>query len=206
MRAQRKELERMPIKPSTMESKYFTAAESDRRAEVRARLEKAAKRMAERRGIATTLATDDVSLVERIHSLGFTDDSARVFDLLPLILVAWADGRVQRSERASILAILEARGIQQGSDASVFVETLLELPPSDSFIEVSLELLRDLSKTKGDLGVSVVDMCVRVAEASGGILGIGSPISDDEHELMLSVAEMLGKDARDALRARVGAA
>lgn len=185
----------MAIKPSYMESKYFTAEQEVRRDEIRERLGKVTKKLDEQQAIARTLGTDDKSLVERIQSLGFTGDSARVFDILPLILVSWADGTVQRKERATILAILESRDIKPGSEASLFIETLLELPPSDSFMKVALELLRDLAKAKGDMGGSVVDMCVRVADASGGLLGVGSRVSAEERELIQSIADMLGDGA-----------
>jgi len=194
----------MPKKPSYNEAVYFTAQTAERREQVRKRLDKIAKKLEDKKAIADTLATDDEMLVERIHALGFDGDSARVFDLLPLIHVSWADGRVQRKERATILAALEARGIQPGSEASVLIETLLEAPPSEAFMKVSLELLRDLAKAKGDNSVNVVELCVKVADASGGLLGVGNRIATEERELIQSIADTLGPEAQDQFKKLLG--
>src|SRR5690242_6916183 len=94
--------------PTYDESEHFLEATASRRAELRERADGAAGRLSKRRGIAATAGTDDASIVDRIEQLGFTGESIRVLDLLPLVHVAWADGRVQRSERALILSILEA--------------------------------------------------------------------------------------------------
>lgn len=189
----------MPSHPSTREKLYFATADAAKREKLRADLDAAAKKLRD----AGALGTDDGALVERIQALGFTGDSARVFDLLPLIHVSWADGRVQRAERAVILELCEARGMKTGSPAFVLVESLLEERPSDDFLEETLRLLRELAASRGDGAPEVIDLCLRVADASGGLLGIGSRIAEAERELMRQVAEALGETAQSRFRERL---
>ena len=75
------------------------------------------------------LSTTDADIVDRIEQLGLSGDSARILDVLPLVHVAWADGRVQKAERAAVLAVLEARGIPPKSDAWLLIEALLMMKP-----------------------------------------------------------------------------
>jgi uncharacterized tellurite resistance protein B-like protein len=182
------------------ESRYFLGKNAQRRQELRDKLDLAARRLAEQHGIAKTLELDDPELVERIHALGFNGDSVRIFDLLPLVHVSWADGQVQQNERATIFSILEERGIEPESDASLLMEALLERRPSESFLAESLFLIRSVAGAEGQAGI--VDLCARVADASGGLLGFGAKTSDVERQLIGKVADALGDTAQERFRER----
>lgn len=175
-----------------LENAYFAEKDRERRQALREKLEAAAKDKA----IAEALHTDDDVLADRIRVLGFDGDSARVFDLLPLIHVSWADGKIQEDERALIFAVLEKRGIALGSEACHMVEMLLEKRPSDTYLEESLHVLRALKKKQGDSGDDIVALSEAVAHASGGLLGLGS-VSKPERDLLQHIADVLGKDAQD---------
>jgi uncharacterized tellurite resistance protein B-like protein len=190
----------VPIMPSYNESRYFLEKNARRREELREKLDTAARRLSDQRAIAKTLKTEDKELVERIHALGFNGDSVRVFDLLPLIHVSWADGQVQHNERATIFSILEERGIEPESDASLLVESLLERRPSETFLGESLDLVRTIAGSEES--ATLVDLCARVADSSGGLLGFGAKTSDTERDLIAKVAEALGETAQQRFRER----
>src|SRR5262245_3358395 len=120
--------------PTYDESEHFLEATSSRRIELRDKVDEAAGRLAKRRAIEHTAGTDDAAIVDRIEQLGFNGESIKVLDVLPLIHIAWADGKIQKNERELILSILEQRGIPPRSDASLFVESLLEARPSETFL------------------------------------------------------------------------
>lgn len=187
--------------PSANEKLYFAATEAARRQELRAELDEAARRL---RKTAAALGTDDAAIVARIHALGFAGDMARVFDLLPLVHVAWADGKVQRGERAVILELCEARGIVPGMRSFMLVESLLEERPSDEFLEETLALVRQLAEARGESSSDLIDLCLRVADASGGLLGLGERVSEQERALMQHVAETLGETAQSRFREQLG--
>ena len=67
-------------------------------------------------------------------------EAYRVVSLLPLVYVAWADGRIQRSERDLILHIARERGMLDhgGEDA---LSRWLSEPPSKQQLQADLAVL-----------------------------------------------------------------
>lgn len=189
----------MPIKPTDEEEKYFAAREAEARATLRRDVERAAAATQERERIARAIDAD-LDVAGRIQELGFSAETAPVFDLLPLVHVAWADGKIQRSERALILQILEERGLAAGTPAFTMMASLLETRPSDDFFAATLSALRQVL---GDFeGADLVELCARVARASGGLLGAGA-MSSRERALIEDVARTLGPDAEARFRERL---
>lgn len=195
----------MSVKPSEEEEKYFARTEADKRAALRHDLGKAAEELQESRRISETIGTSDEALVGRLRALGFDGDTSRIFDLLPLIHVAWADGKIERNERSLIFKVLEKRGIAKGTEPWMLAEALLEEEPSPAFMDETLALLRDLASAKPGVQSSILDLCLMVADASGGVLGFGNKVSDEEKELIRHIAETLGPDAEQAFKGRFGA-
>jgi uncharacterized tellurite resistance protein B-like protein len=180
------------------EEAYFKAREIEQRRKLREQLEAAAHELAEKQAIAASLKTADSSiglaLAERVKALGFSGATARVFDLLPLVHVAWADGTVQKGERAAILRVLELRGVAPGSEGFQLMESLLEERPSDEYMSESLAVLKELVG-QGGRGAEMVDLCEQVATASGGFLGLGGKVSGEERALIDEIAQQLGGGA-----------
>jgi len=172
------------------EETYFQQREIEQRRKLREKLEAAAHELAEKHAIAESLKTSDLELAERIKALGFSGATARVFDLLPLVHVAWADGTVQKGERAAILKVLEARGMPQGSEGFQLMESLLEERPSDEYMSESLAVLKAL--VGAGAGADVVALCEQVASAAGGFLGIAGKVSGEERALIDEIAGHLG--------------
>jgi tellurite resistance protein len=173
------------------EEAYFKQREIEQRRKLREKLEAAAHELAEKHAIAQSLETADLSLAERIKALGFSGATARVFDLLPLVHVAWADGAVQKGERAAILKVLELRGVPAGSEGFQLMESLLEERPSDEYMSESLAVLKELLGQNGR-GADVVGLCEQVASAAGGFLGLGGKVSGEERALIDELASHLG--------------
>lgn len=190
--------------PSEEEERYFARKEAERREDKRRELERAAREVAEQRAMGDALHTSDDGLVARIRSLGFDGDTARVFDLMPLVHVAWADGSVSAAERRTLFRLLEARNIAPDSEAWLLVGALLETRPSDAFLDETLALLRDLAAKGGTEAGSIVDLSVNVAAASGGFLGLGGKISDEERELIAHIADVLGPAAVEEFQKTLG--
>ncbi|HFE44713.1 MAG TPA: TerB family tellurite resistance protein [Nannocystis exedens] len=172
-------------KPEIEEEIYFKEQELAARAKLRERMEADAKKHA--------LEARRLDLAETIHALGFTGEKARIFDLMPLVHVAWIDGSVSRKERAAILDVVRSRGIQPGSEAFQMIESMLEERPSEAFLDETLTLLKQT--LTGQDGASLVDLCVKIADASGGFLGIGNAIDPEERAQIESIAQTFGDSA-----------
>lgn len=188
------------------EETYFKQREIEQRRKLREQLEAAAHELAEKHAIAQSLETADPSvglaLAERIKALGFSGATAQVFDLLPLVHVAWADGTVQKGERAAILEVLELRGMPHGSEGFQLLESLLEERPSDEYMSESLAVLKELVG-QGGAKPDVVALCEQVASSAGGFLGIVGKVSDQERKLIDEIAGHLGGGA-EKLRQSLG--
>jgi tellurite resistance protein len=175
-------------------SDTFAPEGAEERERIRVALDESALALQRDRIAAETTGTGKVpTLAERIHALGFEDEAERIFDLLPLVHVAWADGKIQNDERAMILNVLQIRSMATGK-AFTTLEALLEKKPSQAYLEESLAVLKDLVSGDATRSKTIVGLCVKVAEAAGGFLGI-RPISSDERTLIERIAKELGDEA-----------
>lgn len=187
----------MPIEPSDEEEKYFREADAEARRKLRQSLDDNARALEEAAAIAAAVDTDDTALAEQIRKLGFAGDSAKVFDLLPLVHVAWADGTVQKAERREIMRVVASRGLGPDTEGARLVASLLDERPPETFMRQSRELLRKLvARTEGRAD-DIVELCMKVAAASGGFLGLGTRIGDEERQLIAEISIGLGQDAGD---------
>ncbi len=181
--------------PTDQEDAYFRKQDEELRQRLRDQLSTAAGDLGNRPAGA------DLTLPQRIAALGFGGDKARVFDLMPLVHVAWADGSVSRQERTAILDIVRERNIAHGTDAFLLMETLLEQRPSDQFLAQSMAILKEVV---GEARAgNIVELCLQVANASGGFMNIGN-VSADERRQIEAIAEQLGPAARDAFHRELG--
>lgn len=176
---------------------------AETRAEIRARLASVAGELRDAEQIAASMKTDDLDLAARVKTLGFDADSARVFDLLPLVHVAWADGKIQSGERATILDVLELRDLGPSTHAHQMITALLEERPAEVWFEVSAELLRELWSDQAWSTSALVDLCVMVAESSGGIPGVVDAVSPEERATLERISRTLGEEAYAAFVERL---
>lgn len=189
---------------SEKEDIYFQEYEQEQRRKLRKKLEQQAAELEKRRKIAADAGTDDLALAARIEALGFSDETAKVFDLLPLVHVAWADGKIQKGERAAIFKVLEQRGIENGTPACQLIESLLEERPTDTYMQESLAVLKETVAGHDDKAESIVDLCVAVAAVSGGFLGFGKTIGDEEKALIEQIAKTFGDETAHHVTKQVG--
>lgn len=189
---------------SSDERSIFSPDGRARRDDVREQLSRRAATL-----VAGNRPTEDMqqwqpSLADKAASLGFVGEATSTFDLLPLVLVAWADGTIQSEERGKILDVLRLRGVAEGKTFTMF-EALLEQQPAEVYLEAALDVLRGLVAEQADGGASVVDLCIEVAAAAGDTLGSSDPISTEEREAIARIAQALGPAAHAELHRRLGA-
>ncbi|MCK4659951.1 MAG: TerB family tellurite resistance protein [Phycisphaerae bacterium] len=186
------------------EDQYFLELEAAQRARMRADLEAKAQSAVEHRSIAQKVGVDDEQLAQRISDLGFDSQTVGVLHLMPLVEVAWADGSLSAKERNAIIEAAEDHGIEPGTPAAILLASLLEQRPSDTVLEEILDVLKDLLLAGNAHPHSVLDACMNVAQASGGFLGLGDKISDQERSTIAKIAAVFGEEAKDHLTKRLG--
>ncbi len=119
--------------------------------------------------------------------------------ILPLVKVAWADGRITRRERQLIFDSLFDLGVDPNNENLSQLLHWLELSPEEEFFQESLEKLRaglenldDEERAKEKY--SLISQCTLVAEVSGGdpkFPAGGKRICDEEITAVKQIARIL---------------
>jgi len=156
-----------------------------------------------RRGeLALASGISDEAMLRILLDLDVETTVLTALSLVPLVEVAWADGKMDAEERTAILAASGDQGIQPGSSAHDLLASWLEhLPRPELFaawrayIEAVLEPLTPGERE--ELRVGLVERARRVAEAAGGILGLGA-ISGSERLVLARLDEVLRKASEKA--------
>lgn len=125
-------------------------------------------------------------------------EAYRVVSLLPLVYVAWADGKIQKSEHDLILRVARERGMLEhgGEDA---LSRWLSEPPSKQQLKADLAVLNELARSdhqlKQEFGADeeqlLLAWCQDVADAAGGLLGLKSARTDAEQTALKVIADAL---------------
>lgn len=132
-------------------------------------------------------------VLDRLIALQLRGETMAAFALYPLVEVAWADGRLDRAEREAILAAAVGEGIQPGSPGYLALEAAMADGPTEARRKAWFAYAKDLaSRLDPSERQQVRDELLRrarkVAEASGGILGIAK-ISAKEKQVLDAIAE-----------------
>lgn len=184
-----------------LEEEYFRKKEQ----ELIEKLRLSAQATSERRAIGDAIGVTDEKVLDNLLELGYTRDTVALLHLVPLVQVAWAEGNVSKAERALIMEAAAARGVTKGSAAHKKLVEWLERRPSDSFFQKTLAIIQAIlgalpeDKQEGSKR-DLVAYCTRIAEASGGILGLGSKIHDAENALLRKIAASLEASHKSAAK------
>lgn len=134
--------------------------------------------------------TDD-AVLDKLVDLGIGAQTVMALSLVPLISVAWADGKIQPEERDAILRGAHKKGIEKDSAAFELLDDWLARKPEDKLLDTWAayieSLCSQLSEEEMQQLRSEVGRFARfVAEAAGGFLGI-SKVSDAEEKMLARI-------------------
>ena len=138
--------------------------------------------------------TDD-QLTRALDSIGIAAEHVALVSLLPLVQVAWADGRIQPRERELILGLGAKHGLLHPGGEAI-VEAWLADAPSQHFHATARKVLAHLA-TRAELPVAldhqaVVGWCWALASAAGGVFGTRMlAISEGELRAIAEIAASL---------------
>jgi len=177
-----------------LEEEYFHRKEKELIEKLRQR--RAAE--AEMKELSEATGIPNEEILKTLQELGYTHDTVALLHFVPLLNVAWADDKVSHQEREMILEAALLHGVAKDGAAYKQLTDWLDHRPSDQFFENTLRVIGAFLETApASTGApdsqGLLDKATRVAEASGGILGFGNKISDEERALLKRIAEALGK-------------
>ncbi|MBF0443485.1 MAG: TerB family tellurite resistance protein, partial [Oligoflexales bacterium] len=136
-------------------------------------------------------------VLERFYEMQLPVDIVAALAVVPLIEVAWADGKVDEKERAKILNNSATLGIEKGSIEYQLVEQWLLHRPDPKMLSAWTTYIEGICHDLADadkkiLEDTLLEHVYDVARASGGILGteLGNKVSSKEQKVidMLSSA------------------
>lgn len=182
----------LKMREAAFEATYFQKKEAELVSRLKAVFDKAIDRESIRQ--ATGIA--DEALLDRMAELRLNGEVMSAFKLLPVIEVAWADGPVDAKERRAVLEAARQQGITPGSKAFEMLERRLGEGPSPDARKIWYLYAAELKKTLSteqlaEFRRDLLDLCHRVAEASGGILGLVLKTSANERRVIDAVEKAL---------------
>jgi len=132
-------------------------------------------------------------ILRKLVELGVSPDLLASVAVVPLVEVAWADGRVDEKERKAILDGAAGAGIGRGSVDFELLEEWLKQPPPASLLEAWTHYIAGLCESLPDedqrvLQQSLLSRARLVAEAAGGFLGLVSRVSAGEEAVLQRMA------------------
>jgi len=130
----------------------------------------------------------DDAVLDKLVALGMRSNTIAALSLVPLIQVAWADGKIQDNERTAILQGAHGKGLEQGSPGYELLQTWLTRPPQDELFSAWESYIKALTGQLNDeqnrlLKNQIVGFAKMVAAAAGGILGFGKVSASEDKVL-----------------------
>jgi hypothetical protein len=94
--------------------------------------------------LATASGISDEAVLRRLAGLGIRADTLAALTLIPLIEVAWADGKMDAREREAILFGAESTGIPKESPSHGLLRIWIEDPPAPDLVDAWSEFISAL--------------------------------------------------------------
>jgi tellurite resistance protein len=170
---------------NTLEDRFFMEQDRlllEKLREIK-RIEEARRAISEISGVTAQRNLD------RMMELGITPETAAMLALVPLIEVAWADGRMDVKERKAILDLVSEGGLTRGSPNYELLDHWLARKPAPELLEAWTHYVEGLCEQmtadeRDRFEQWVVDRTRTIAESVGGFLGLTSPISEAERQMI----------------------
>jgi len=142
------------------------------------------------------------TLTNDLEALGLDRFNFRVLALLPLVEVAWADGRVQAAEARTITRIAREGGFLSADGEEVLARWLAEAPTAEERA-AGMRALVELARRSRDLGSDIhvgtlrelIDLSAAVARSAGGLFGLALSTSEAERRALDEIAATLSIDS-----------
>jgi hypothetical protein len=175
------------------EAAWFTQKEQ----ELVAKLQERQTRQTQRVTIGEAVGIEDEEILHALQELGYTRETVELLYQIPLVQVAWANGKVTAREREWVLKLAGLRGAAPER-------------PSDDFFQTSLRIIGYLldtlpEKERQSARLNMVNFCTQIAVVSGGILGFGNKISEAERAVIDDIAAELERNHRETAQQVVAA-
>ncbi len=188
-----------------LEDQFF----SNKEAELLQKLKSSSETKAALSKLSEETGVKDENLLNQLRSYGYDAGAMKLLHLVPILYVAWSDGKIDAAERETLLALAELRGVTPGTPLYDRVVARLETKPSEHEFEVALEavsqMIAALPADKSDAAKSdIVSYSTSIASLSRKLLGLGPAIDAKERELLEKISKKLTSPRQTAANKLVG--
>ena len=171
-----------------LEESFFTKQNEALRLKLRQREQVRAKKEA----LAEASGISDEATLDRLLALQIGGETLAALYLVPLVEVAWADGKIEEDERKALLAAAEGAGMRSGSPSYELLAGWLARHPGAELLDAWKQYILTLTETmdsaaKQALKRDLVGRARSVAEAAGGFLGLGGKVSAAEQKVLVEL-------------------
>lgn len=152
---------------------------------LRRRLGEADEIKTRREMLSATSGIKDTAVLDKLLAQNVTGATLAALSLVPLVVVAWADGSLDERERSAILSGAEQAGLDKQHASYQLFEGWLTRRPPPELVATWREYVSALSATLTDdarhaLKSELLGRARTVAEAAGGFMGMGQKVSAAE--------------------------
>jgi hypothetical protein len=153
-----------------------------------------------RSAIAAASGITDDALLDKLAEMKIGPEMLAAIAYVPLVLMAWADGSLDAREREAVLAGAKEGGLDAHPDARGLLDAWLVAPPPPSLAEAWRGYVQAITAAmalaeRDSLKREVLGRARRVAEATGGFLGLSSRISAAEEAVLVRLESAFGVPA-----------
>lgn len=178
--------EGMKERGRALEEAFFRKQHEQQLARLREQQERAEARDAL---CAASGITDDMELIDRLVDLGIRAETLAALTLIPLVEVAWADGKMEPREREAVLRGAQSSGLEPGSPSYGLLEIWTQDRPAPDLMQTWRDYIAALcaeltSEQRAHLEQRILGRARAVAEAAGGFLGLGNKVSAEEERVL----------------------
>jgi tellurite resistance protein len=172
-----------------LEEEFFRKEDEKLRQKLREKQEREALKAEMRQ----SLQIQEEHLLDALVDLGLTAETALALGLVPLVEVAWADAKLEPKERDVLLKVAAEYGVDPRHPSYALLEGWLQHRPRPQMAELWSEYIGAIvARLDESERVAMRDRMLgrarRVAEAAGGILGLGRKVSPEEETVLAQLA------------------
>ncbi len=178
---------------NTLEEEFFRK----QNAAVIERMRATQERAQAREAMGTTSGITDPAVLDRLIDQGLSAANIAAVALVPLVAVAWADRKLEDTERRAVLAAAATSGLRADMPAYEVLDGWLRQPPPSSLLATWVEYAGALASAMEDsdrraFRETLLARAKAVATAAGGgFAGVGSKVSAAEQAVLRTVEETL---------------
>jgi tellurite resistance protein len=138
----------------------------------------------------------DEAFLRRLDALGVGPETALAVTLVPLVFVAWADGKLDDREREAILQAARERGATADRIGRQLLKDALARKPDPRLLASWKTYVGRLwscftADERWQMRSNALGAAREVAEAAGGILGLVAKISPEERRVLEELEKFL---------------